>query len=82
MILDQKEAGSKAFKMISARMLLLSCILYYGIKYRSQSVTGDDLQRRLFSASQRCNIGTMLYLFETMLQRGVALKIVVVNRLV
>ena len=32
MILDQKEAGSKAFKMISARMLLLSYILYYGIE--------------------------------------------------
>ena len=32
MILDQNEASSKAFKMISARMLLLSCILYHGIE--------------------------------------------------
>ena len=32
MILDKKEASSKAFKMISARMLLLNCILYYGME--------------------------------------------------
>ena len=36
-----------------------------------------------FSAKQRCNVGTMLYLFEAMLQQQcVALKIVIANRLV
>ena len=32
MIFDKEEASSKAFKMISARMLLFNCILYYGIE--------------------------------------------------
>ena len=36
----------------------------------------------IFSTTQRCNVGTMLQSFETMLQRCVALKVVVVNRLV
>ena len=34
----------------------------------------------IFSSTQRCNVGTMLQSFETMLQRCVALKIVVANR--
>ena len=34
----------------------------------------------IFSGTQRGNVGTMLQLFETMLQRCVALKIVVANR--
>ena len=34
----------------------------------------------IFSATHRCNVETMLELFETMLQRCVALKIVVANR--
>ena len=34
----------------------------------------------IFSTTQRCNVGTMLQSFETMLQRCVALKIVVANR--
>ena len=34
----------------------------------------------IFSTTQHCNVGTMLQSFETMLQRCVALKIVVANR--
>ena len=34
----------------------------------------------IFSATKRCNVETMLQLFEIMLQRCVALKIVVANR--
>ena len=35
----------------------------------------------IFSATQRCIVGTMCYPFETMLQQCVALKIFVANRL-
>ena len=43
-------------------------------------VTRNDLQRRFLAEHSFSNVGTMLQLFETMLQRCVALKIVVANR--
>ena len=45
-------------------------------------ITGDDSQRRVLAQHGRCNVGTVLKLFATMLQRCVVLKIAVANRLV
>ena len=46
----------------------------------------DDVTRQfattIFSATQRCNVGTIRNNVATMLQRCVALKLVVANRVV
>ena len=44
-------------------------------------VTQDDSQKTIFSATQRCNVETMLQALKTMSQRCVVLKLVVANRL-
>ena len=46
----------------------------------AESYTGR-FATRTFSATQRCDVGTMLQAFKTMLQRCVVLKFVVANRL-
>ena len=68
--------GSRQYFSFSHRRYII-----FGLKTVKAMLHGT-IRNDDFSSQQRCNTGTMMQKFETMMQRCVALKITVANRLI